>query len=176
LRFACWAYLAAVAGCDSRPAAPALQNDPIYRNKKEHFRLLAPEGWIQTARQELPAGHIDKERLLVQYTRSSDRPATFEVSCADLPESTDLVAFMEGPGYGSTRWRKNGPADKIEIGGLAGTRLALSARIDGEDKTREVAAFRRGGRVYFFTGLYAASDTAARDQVRRAIDGIIWSD
>ena len=40
--------------------------------------------------------------------------------------------------------------------------------------TKETVAFRRGGRVYFFHGLFGPTDAKARDQVRRAVESTIW--
>jgi hypothetical protein len=39
---------------------------------------------------------------------------------------------------------------------------------------KEVVVFQRGPRQYFFTGLYWSSDTAAKDQLRRAVASTIW--
>jgi hypothetical protein len=153
-----------------------LQNDPVYRNKREHFRFLVPDGWIQSARQDLPSGRLEKERLLVQYRRLSDQPAILEVSCTDLPESSDLAAYMAGPAFGSTQWHRLSPAEQFEVDGIAALRVTLAARVGAEDRAREVVVFRRGERVYFFTGLYAASDSSARDEIRRAVAAIIFSD
>ena len=38
---------------------------------REGFRFLAPDGWVQRARAELPAGRYEKPELLVAYTRVS---------------------------------------------------------------------------------------------------------
>ena len=45
----------------------------------------------------------------------------------------------------------------------------------GKDETiREIVAFRRGERVYFFKAFYAASDGKSRKEVRAAVDSVVW--
>src|SRR2546423_15656230 len=68
-------------GCDSKPRAPALMDDPVYQNDREGFRFLVPDGWKQHARAEVPPGKSEKERLLVQYRRPAEGgEATLEVT------------------------------------------------------------------------------------------------
>ena len=45
---------------------------------------------------------------------------------------------------------------------------------DKERLVKEVVVFPRGERIYFFTGLYYASDAAAREQLRTAVASTIW--
>jgi hypothetical protein len=166
---------ALLAGCGPRARAPVLEDNPVYVNDREGFRFLVPEGWHQAARAELPPGKLDQERLLVQYRQlDPDRPATFEVSAADLPASTDIGTYLAGPAYGAREWRSRTPPQKIEAGGVAGTRYDLAARVDKDDLVREVTAFRRGERVYLFTALFLAKDDTSRGQCRRAVNGLVW--
>src|SRR5262245_41969592 len=84
-----------LAGCDSRPRAPVLRDDPVYQNDQEGFRFLAPDGWSQSMRGEVPPGKVDKERSLVEYRRKKGSAgASLRVSLADLPTSTDLAAYL----------------------------------------------------------------------------------
>src|SRR5207249_7528635 len=69
------------AGWGSLPRAPALIDEPVYRNAHEGFRFLVPEGWTVHSKGEPPPGRADKERLLVNYQRyGGDKPAQFEVT------------------------------------------------------------------------------------------------
>ena len=79
-------------GCTPRPSAPALRDDPVYQNDREGFHFLAPEGWQQSVRSDIPPGKVDKERPLVNYQRNTGvTPASIRVSLADLPASTDIL-------------------------------------------------------------------------------------
>jgi hypothetical protein len=169
------AALVLLAGCTHRPSAPPLQNDPVYQNAQAGFRFLVPEGWTQQARAEIPPGRIDKERLLVRYSRPSGaKVAALEASLADLPPSTDLVQFQAAASFGSKKWQPAGPPEQVEVGRRPGVRLNFTSTVDGEDTTKEVVAFRRGDRVFFFTGVFPTADTGARDEVRRAVGSVIW--
>jgi hypothetical protein len=169
--------LAAVlpAGCQPKPKAPALLDEPVYQSD-EGFRFLVPEGWTMAARGSLPPGPLDKERLLVQYRRSADdKQATLEVSAADLPEDTELAAYLGGPSFSVSHWNPSGPPENLEVGGRPGTRYRFKARVGGSELAKEVTAFRRGGRVYFFNLLFAPSDAAAPEQFRRAVGRLVWT-
>jgi hypothetical protein len=39
---------------------------------------------------------------------------------------------------------------------------------------REIVAFRRGERVYFFKGFYAASNPKSAKAFKAAVDTIVW--
>lgn len=163
------------AGCSGRPHAPALGNEPVYENKREGFRFGAPDDWIQHAKAEVPPGKTEKERLLVNYQPPvPGKIAFFEVSLADLSESTDLAGFLSSPSFGVSKWRTAGPVREIPINGAQARVYAYGGRIGREEITREVTVFRRGERVYFFTGVYPNSDSQLREQVRRSAASVIW--
>src|SRR5262245_30253534 len=82
------------------PRAPALRPEPVYQNSREGFRFVAPEGWTQVAKAELPSGPAEKERLMVRYQAATGDPAALEATVIDLPESTDLAAYLSQPSYG----------------------------------------------------------------------------
>jgi hypothetical protein len=164
-----------VAGCQPRPSAPALSYDPVYQNDREGFRFLAPEGWRQNTRGEVPPGKAEKERTLVDYRRAAGPSgASLRVSLADLPESTDLEKYLAGPSYGADKWRPTGRPEETPVGSASGTRYAFSGRVGKEEVAKEVVAVRRGGRVYFFTALYAPKDVEVRDQLRRVVSSVVW--
>lgn len=173
------ALLAAVGllgcGCQPKPKAPALIDEPVYQSE-EGFRFLVPEGWIMAARATVPPGPALKERLLVQYRRSSgDSNAILEVSLIDLPDDTDVADYLTNPSFSAHQWKQRGKAEPIEAGGERGTCYRFLAPIDGKELAKEVTAFRRGGRVYLFTALFSPKDSSAPQQVRRSIGSLEWT-
>jgi hypothetical protein len=161
-------------GCAGGPRAPALQPGPLYQSESEGFRFLAPDEWVQRARAEVPPGRYEKPELLVAYTRGADRPAELEVSLADLPEGTDLQKFLTTPAPVGVRWQAKGPPEAVTVNGVPGTRFTLAGGSGREAQTKEVVAFRRGDRVYFFAGTFPAGDRATRDEIRRSVNSIVW--
>ncbi len=165
----------ALAGCNPRPHAPALDNAPIYQNDREGFRFLLPEGWSQGIRADVPAGKAQKERVLVAYLHpSAEQTAVLEVTLADLPETLDLTAYLAEGSNGVTAWRLQSGPESLEVHGTPARRWAFTGRSGKYERIKEVVAIRRGERTYFFCGLFAPTDTTARDQVRRAVGSIIW--
>jgi hypothetical protein len=167
--------LALLAGCGSRPRAPALTNEPVYQNSSEGFRFLVPEGWVQTGKAELPPGTVDPEQMLVEYKQlTSEFPASLEVTAVDLPPSTNLSIYLADRLRKPGRWRQRAGAEQITVGGVSATRMSFSYTADKEEQVREVVAFRRGQRVYFFSGTFVAKDERAQQQVREAVNRISW--
>src|SRR5262249_38896309 len=93
-------------GCGSRPRAPAILDEPVYQNDRQGFRFLAPQGWTQHPRAELPPGKLDKERLLVAYRqRGNEAPAALEVAAVDFPEPSALTAYLAAASHSAKEWR-----------------------------------------------------------------------
>ena len=71
-----------LAGCNSnRPEAPALGEEPEFKNSGEGLRFLAPPHWLLSARSNLPSEPSPKERTLVIYHNPPHAPqALFEVT------------------------------------------------------------------------------------------------
>ena len=164
------------AGCTQRPHAPVLRNEAVYQNAQEGFRFLPPEGWAMHTRTNLPPGPLDKEHVLVAYRKiqpGASRPAAFEVSCADLPESADLTAHLSA---GKGKWRAVKPPEPVSAGNAQGVRITLTGRAGNEPVQKEVVAVRRGGRVYFFALIAAPNDTAAREPARQAVGSLLWKE
>ncbi len=170
------ALLLLIWGCQPKPKAPALSDGPVFQSD-EGFRFLVPEGWLMAARANLPPGPLEKERLLVQYRRviSGQQSATLEVSVAELRESTDLAEYLSKPAFSASEWRPAGKSVPLEAGGAKGTRFRYTAWVDGSELVKEVTAFRRGARVYFFTVLYSPKDSSAPEQARRAVESLVWT-
>lgn len=162
-------------GCQPKPKAPALIDEPVYQSD-EGFRFLVPEGWIMCARGSVPPGPVEKERLLVQYRRiGGDSNATLEVSLIDLPEDVDPAGYLSNPSFSAHQWKQTGKAESVEAGGERGMRYRFRGSVSSKELDKEVTAFRRGGRFYFFTVLYSPKDTAAPEQVRRLIGRLEWT-
>jgi hypothetical protein len=167
--------IALALGCGDQPRAPSLQNEPVYQNSREGFRLLVPEGWTMHARGELPSGKLDRERMLVSYELlQSDMPAAFQITAADLTIDTNLEKYLSGRAFGISDWQLKFPPEDLEIDGQPARRYTFGRpRLIGPE-IREVVAFRRGERVYFFTAMFPGSDAKAREQIRRAIESLVW--
>jgi hypothetical protein len=161
--------------CQPKPRAPALIDEPVFQSD-EGFRFLVPEGWIMAARSNVPPGPVEKDRLLVQYRRvQGDSQATLEVSLMDRSEDTELTAYLSEPSFSVSRWEPQGEPEPLEAGGRTGTRYRFSGSMNKNEMAKEVTAFRRGGRVYFFTLLYAPEDATAPEQVHRVINRLEWT-
>lgn len=162
-------------GCEPRPRAPSLRNDPVFVSEREGFRFLAPDDWSQGIRGEIPPGKADKERPLVEFSRTSGGPpASLRVSLADLATSTDLTAYLSGPSFSAEKWTAVETPTDTPVGSATGVRYVFKARVGKGDMVKEVVAVRRGERVYFFTALYVAKDNEVREQLRRVVGSVVW--
>ncbi len=162
-------------GLGSRPRAPVLQDEPVYQNRAEGIRLLAPEGWAEIARADLPANAATQDRLLVRYQRASESaPAMFEISMTDMPASANLATYLAKSSFGRPSWPAQGKPEPFKVGDRDGTRYVLVSGL-GRPVVKEVMTVRRGERVYFFTGLFGANDDVSRDEFRRAVAGVTWT-
>jgi hypothetical protein len=167
--------MAALAGCERQPRAPALEDGTVYSNGREGFRFVVPDGWSQQAKADVPPGPVSKERVLVIYRYFGGAlPATLQVSLVDLPETADLAEHLARPSEGID-WRTSARPEPLHIGGQAAKRYFLSGKAGKYDMAREVVALRRGGRVYFFSASFLGSDGVRREQVRETIAGVLWS-
>jgi hypothetical protein len=167
--------MAGLSGCGRRPQAPALRDTPVYHNAAEGFRFLVPDGWIQTASSLLPPGELQGVTFLVRYRVSSpEAGALLQIECtADSPDR-DLQEYHAGPSYRVQRWVASEPPRDLDIHGVAARRLSYAATVDGRKMAKEVVCFPQRGRLYSFVGLFWATDDKARQQIRRAVESIIW--
>src|SRR5262249_26812782 len=150
-------------------------DEPVYQNDREGFRFLAPQGWTQHTRAELPPGKLEQERLLVAYKqRETDSPADLEVAAVDLPEPSDLTAYLAAASHGVRQWRLVTKPETVQINGVSAVRTAFTGQQGSLNMTKEVVSFRRGDRVFLFTGFYVPSDSKARDALRQAVGSVMW--
>ena len=168
------ALLTCLLGCDSRPKAPVLRDAPVYENDAEGFRFLVPKGWIQTASAVLPPERLEGEVVLVTYRmRTSEKTALVEVLCFDR-ENVDLQQYHAEPSHGVADWRIVSPLSQRTIHGMPAEHCLYRGTIEKEVICKEVYAFRRGARVYSFIAFYWESDQNAREEVRQAMESIVW--
>lgn len=162
--------------CQSRPRAPMLDTSPVYTNKNEGIRFLVPEGWSQQMKGEVTPGKLEKERTLVLYRSLQPTPASFELSCRDLPEDQDLGEFLTRRKRSGSEWKRVAPPETVQFGGRKGTRYILQAMQRDRPTTNEIVVFRRGERVYFFGGLYPTGDPIRKSHVRQFLDSLQWTE
>jgi hypothetical protein len=165
-----------LAGCNSRPHAPALLNEPIYQDDYAGFRVEIPAGWVVYAKTNLPRGEpVSEERKLIGYKLTrADKPAMFEISCVDLPDGADLIAHFTRNLTGSRAWRPDGKPESLMLGSMPAQRLVFLTGTGAKAERKEVVAVRLSGRNYFFTAVSAPDDSETRDAVRRVVSQIAW--
>ncbi len=161
-----------ICGCRERPKAPPLRDDPVFEEPKKGLRFLAPKGWSQTARSSFPEGPTEKDTLLVRYQSApSDKPAFFEVTYIDAPESADVMAMLTAASNSMGAWTSAGAPEPQTINNVQATRYRLTQKL----YAKESVVFRRGGRLYFFTYVFPTADTATRELLREVVQSITWS-
>ena len=168
--------LALAAGCTPGPSAPPLTDEAVYENPAVGLRFLVPAGWAVQSRANPPPGALAKPVVLVSYQPpGAPRPADLTVLAADLPADASVEAFLVEYRVGAEGWTVRPPARPVTVNGVSATRYVLT-RPQGKDEVRrEVTAFRRGGRMYFFLVTFTAADPAVRDSVRSTIESITWT-
>jgi hypothetical protein len=154
----------AAAGCGG--AAP----EESFRSEEHGLRFRPPTGWSERT----PAGtRPARDVVLVSYRRlTAGRPAWLEVSVVEGMTPASLASWLAG--RQPAGWRRQGPAEEYSWEGRPAARAAFAGRRGRHDVVSEVAAVRRGGRVYLFTGTFPAGDEDAREEVRQAVGGVSW--
>lgn len=176
LKFVLYVLVVALAaGCSKRPKAPPLVNDTIFQNDKIGLRFLAPDGWSIASRADLPA-ELPKPIVLIAYQlNKGESSSELEVLAADVPDGTDLGAFLVENRIGAAAWTLASAQEPVSINGADATRFLLTRKTGKSEIHREVTAFRRGGRIYFFIITFATSDSASRDAARQSVQSATWS-
>lgn len=168
--------LAGGVGCDVRPRAPALRDSSVYQNRDAGLRFLVPQGWTQVASGVLPPGALPAEFMLVKYQmKTTARGAVLEVLCLDDSQSTtDSHRHHAQPSHGVASWTSKVEAQELTVGGVPGRRFQYEGRIHKNTMHKEVVVFRRENRLFSFVGLYWDDDHNAREEIRRAVDSLVW--
>jgi hypothetical protein len=167
---------ALAAACSPGPKAPPLTDEAVYDNPAAGLRFLAPAGWAIQSRANPPPGPLAKPVVLVSYQQAgAPRPAELTVLAADLPADASAEALLVDYRVGAESWAAHPPARELTVNGVPATRYLLTHTQGKDEIRREVTAFRRGGRAYFFLVTFAAADAPVRDAVRTTIDSITWT-
>lgn len=162
-----------LAGCGEKPSAPPLQDGPVYQDRREGFRFFVPDGWTQRARGNIPAGKVTGERMLAEY-KCTSTDSVLRVTVADVPLSTPLTEYVSTNTKTGEDWKLGTPAQDFTINGVPAARITYQMKSGKDEIIREIIAFRRGERVYFFRGFYAASDQQSRKAIQKAVDTVVW--
>ena len=161
-------------GCNSEPQAPELRDTPVYENAQEGVRFLVPESWTQTANANLPSGVLEGENFLVRYrVRSPELGAQVQVLCFE-DQQTDLQDHHAGPSFGIEKWAPTDDEQSLTIDETEAVRSIYTGMLNKREMTKEVVSFRKAGRVYSFVGTFFSTDEKARQQIRRAVNSVVW--
>ena len=148
---------------------------PVFHSKQEGFRFLVPEKWKQTANGVLPGGKLDRAVMFAQFRMlTSQQNALLELLCFDEGKHPNLQEYHGGPSHGVRDWKSVGEPESIEINQTRAERLIFSALVGKEPMIKEVVVFQRNQRVYSFVGLFSESDNEAPEELRRAMNSIVW--
>jgi len=165
-----------IVGCSDRPSAPELRDTPVYQNKQAGFRFLVPDGWNQTANAVLPTGPIQGEVWIARYTlQTPERGATLQILGYEEKLHPNFAEFHAEPSLSVNDWKPSASAETVTVSGVTGTRMIYSGKLQDRELTKEVVGFQRGGRMYCFVAAFHVQDDKAREQVRRAINSLLWS-
>lgn len=175
MRTAVVGLLAVLAGCGEKPKAPPLSNEAVYQNDKIGLRFLTPEGWSVTTRSDLPAALTRPVTVVAYVVKHGKQVADLEVTAADLPADADLGAFLAEYRVGAQKWVARKGPDDVTVNGAAAKRFLFAAGKGKDETLREVTAFRRGGRVFFFLATFPATDPDRRDQARKSVDSVTFT-
>lgn len=168
------APLALLPACSDQPKAPPLTQESVYQNDAIGLRFLVPAGWTMQSRAMLPSGPLPRPIVIVTYQGNGEKPAEFRLLAADLAENTDLPQFLASHPVGADKWPPQSAVEPVTINESQASRFVLTRSQGKDEMRREVTAFRRGERVYFFLVDYAASDAGSRDTVRTSIESVKW--
>jgi hypothetical protein len=176
-RFAPVLLIAICCACSDGPRAPVLHDSPVFQSDSDGFRFLMPDDYKLKSRSDLPSGRIEGDRVLVQYHRyGSGKPASFEVTRRDDWTVETLDTILLAPSHGVQKWVDAGKGESVDLGGTPGQRRVLQGVMGKDRMAKEIVAFRRGDRGYFFVMLSRSGDESARNHFRRIIDGLTWLD
>jgi hypothetical protein len=160
------------AGCSDRPKAPPLRDEPVFDDPRTGLRFVAPPGWVQIMRSaELPTGPLEREWVLVRYqSPPGEQPATFEATLLDAPESADMAALVTAESHSLGPWRLANQPQALAVAGLEATRYTVIFK----NTTKESVVVRRGGRLWFLTGVFGVKDAQAQTIVRQVVESVTW--
>lgn len=163
-------------GCAGGPKAPPLTNDSVYQNGELGLRFLVPDGWLNTARADVPTDKLPKPLMVAVYFQpQGDPPAALELLAIEAPDGTDLIQYLAENPVGHLNWRAATKPQPASVNGVSATKFTLTAGSPKGEVRREVTAFRRGERVYLFMVTHPLAASAGRDAARRSVESVTWS-
>ncbi|HEX3151823.1 MAG TPA: hypothetical protein VHR66_27370 [Gemmataceae bacterium] len=164
------------AACSNRLKAPPLTNDAVFHDDAIGLRFLVPSGWAMQSREVVPVGPLPRTIIVVSYAGpAGPNLATLELVAADVPAEADLERFLSENGPGNDQWTSLPPSKAIIVNGAEAIRFAQS-RMQGKNEIRrEVTAFRRGARVYFFVLAFPSADADVGDAARKTVESVTWT-
>jgi hypothetical protein len=155
-----------------------VQGEAVYHDAREGFQFAPPAAWSQHARAQYPPGRQEKERILVKYKRLDEEgPAFWRASMIDLAETVSPSTYLRDRPPGPEDWRPASGTETVTVDGVPGEKVTFTGIWEEGEKqvvVKEVVAVRRNDRVYFFTGIYPASDKTARSLIRQAVASVAW--
>jgi hypothetical protein len=111
--------------------------------------------------------------MLAEY-RCLDCFGTLMVTVADVPVSTSLSEYITKNTLTGETWRLVAPAEDFTINDVPAARITYVKGEGSEATIRDIIAFRRQERVYFFKSFYASDDARSRKALQAAVDTIVW--
>jgi hypothetical protein len=178
-RIALAGLVAVAVGCETKPSAPPLSPEAVYRNDAAGLRFLTPDGWTPAAKTNPPPGPLGKPTRLVGYvTGAAKGQAQAELYAFDLPADTDLIAYLLGKEtrIGPMGWKVKAGPTAATINGAAATTYELREPDKKSETRRDLVAFRRGGRVYLFVYTAPDGDTPTLGAFQRMVASAQWDD
>ena len=168
--------IAVAVGCSDKPQAPPLTDEAVFEDDRVGLRFLVPDGWVVQSRATVPEGPLSRTIIVVSYRRDlGQRPVTLEVLVADVPADANLERWLAERGTGGEMWSARGPNKSVTINGVEATHFGQTRTKGSDELRRDVTAFRRGNRVYFFVLRHTAANGDVAETVRSTIESISWT-
>lgn len=170
-----WVFASLLLGCEAKPRAPALSDDPVYQNDQFGLRMLAPERWKQIAHAVVPPGEHEKPMQIVGY-RSPQMDAAFEILVAKVPDGAELQPVAMQPSHGVPEWKLIGTPEVATVGDQPAQRYRFRGMLGTLPQIKEVVGVRRGEQVLLFMLICPTHDTLSSEAARQAIGSVTWRD
>ena len=167
--------VALACACADRPKAPPLTDEAVFQDDRVGLRFLVPAGWAVQSRAAVPDVPLSRTIVVASYRGpTGQRPPTLEVLAADVPADADLERWLAERGTGGETWVPRPPVKTVTINGAEATRFGQARAKGKEEYRRDVTAFRRGPRVYFFVVRHSAAEPDVPEAVRSTMESITW--
>jgi hypothetical protein len=163
---------------------PLLESDgPVFTDTQVGLKFTWPRGWVLQARSaDSPHAHR-AERLLVKYKRvtPAEPDARLRVGVVDVTDDVLPAEFLRGRPVPEPGWKVTKPIEeKLTVGGQPAARVTFGGPFNPDQKTKprdytcELVAARNGPRWILFAGTFDTADEQSRQQIRDAIESVIF--